>query len=74
MQKPHRFLIERVSSYADEGAAFLRRRRHRGRPFVRVWRDGGAIESVDPESSRGQAMSDAAAILLSDQRRGSRSS
>jgi hypothetical protein len=70
MQKPHRFLIERVSSYADEGAAFLRRRRHRGRSFVRVWREGGAIESVDPESPRGRAMFDSAGALLAQGCRG----
>jgi hypothetical protein len=69
MQKPHRFLIERVTSYADEGAAFLRRRRHRGRPFIRVWREGGAIESVDPEGGRGRATFAAAAVLLEHERR-----
>ena len=40
MQKPYRFLLDRVASYAEEGSAFLRRRRIRSQPFVRVWRRG----------------------------------
>lgn len=63
MEKPHRFLIDRVSSYADEGGAFLRRRRLRSRPFVRIWRPGGTIETRDP-AAEGAAVAAAAARLL----------
>ena len=34
--KPHRILLERVSVYADEAAAFMRRRRIARRPFARL--------------------------------------
>ncbi len=53
MQKPYRFLIDRVSSYAEEGGAYLRRRRIRGRPFARVWRSGEAVEAVALDSEAG---------------------
>ena len=64
MQKPHRFLLDRVTSYADEGPAFLRRRRMRERPFARVWRPGGAIEARDAGSSEGRDLFSAASELL----------
>ena len=54
MQKPHRFLLNRVASYAEEGSAFLRRRKIRSQPFVRVWREGGATEAFDVDTERGR--------------------
>lgn len=64
MQKPHRFLLDRVATYAEEGSAYLRRRKIRSQPFVRVWREGGATEAVDVDSERGQdAFSSAAALI-----------
>ncbi len=62
--KPHRFLIDRVSSYADEAGAYLRRRRMRIRPFARIWLGGGAIESIDIESPAGERILAAAEALL----------
>lgn len=53
MQKPYRFLIDRVSTYAEEGGAYLRRRKIRGRPFARVWRSGEAVEAVPLDSEAG---------------------
>jgi hypothetical protein len=45
MPKPHRVVLDRMSGYADEAAAFMRRRRHERRPFVRVYNgDGSSIE------------------------------
>ncbi len=41
IEKPHRFLLDRVSSYGEEGRAYLRRRRMRSRPFARVRYRGG---------------------------------
>ncbi|HKJ36078.1 MAG TPA: hypothetical protein VKA36_05885 [Solirubrobacterales bacterium] len=73
MQKPHRFLIDRVSSYAEEGAAYVRRRRHRSRSFARVWRDGGAIASFDRDSAAGSGLFEAAEALLADTQQDARS-
>ena len=38
--KPHRVLLDRVSGYADEAGAYLRRRRMTRRPFARVYLRG----------------------------------
>lgn len=64
MQKPYRFLIDRVSGYAEEGGAFLRRRRLRSRPFARVWRSGRAVESIGLETEAGRRLTAAADELL----------
>jgi hypothetical protein len=49
MLKPHRVLAEKISSYADEASAFMRRRRHHRRPYIRIqYGDGNAIE-LHPE-------------------------
>lgn len=66
IEKPHRFLLERVSSYGEEGRAFLRRRRIRSRPFVRVRYEGGEEVALDPSSERGSALAAAAAALIDD--------
>jgi len=39
--KPHRVLLERVSGYADEAAAYMRRRRVSREPFARLYYPGG---------------------------------
>lgn len=39
--KPHRVLLDRVSGYADEAAAYMRRRRASRRPFARLYYPGG---------------------------------
>jgi hypothetical protein len=39
--KPHRVLLDRVSGYADEAAAYMRRRRASRRPFARLYYSGG---------------------------------
>ena len=70
MQKPHRFVLDRVAGYADEAGAFLRRRRHRARPFARVWRPGGSIDDHDAASERGRELFRAAASVLGDRRPG----
>jgi hypothetical protein len=69
MQKPHRLLIDRVSSYADEAGAFLRRRRHRARPFARVWRAGGEIDAPGTESTEARDLFTAGQVLLKPERR-----
>lgn len=63
IEKPHRFLLDRVTSYSEEGRAYLRRRKMRSRPFARVWYRGGeevALESV----SAGERLAAAAAALI----------
>jgi len=61
--KPHR-LLERVSGYADEAAAFLRRRRHLRKPFARVYYSGGRSVSHSRESEEGAALFEAAGRLV----------
>ena len=39
--KPHRVLLDRVSGYADEAAAYMRRRRVSRQPFARLYYRGG---------------------------------
>jgi hypothetical protein len=39
--KPHRVLLDRVSGYADEAAAYMRRRRVSRQPFARLYYAGG---------------------------------
>ncbi len=50
--KPHRVLLDRVSGYADEAAAFMRRRRISRRPFARLYYRGGrsAERAADSET------------------------
>jgi hypothetical protein len=62
--KPHRLLLERVSGYADEAAAYIRRRRHLRKPFARVYYHGGRSSSFSAETEQGNAMFLAAGRLL----------
>ena len=64
MQKPYRFLIGRVTTYAEEGSAYLRRRRIRSLPFVRVWHRGGVAEPIDLDDEAGRRMFAAAELLI----------
>ncbi len=62
--KPHRFLLERVSSYADEAGAYVRRRRMSRRPFARVFYAGGRSASYEPGTEAGRGLFGAAAKLI----------
>jgi len=62
--KPHRAVIDRVSGYADEAAAYLRRRRTTRRPFARVYIAGGHGASHRPETEPGRELFLAAARLI----------
>lgn len=62
--KPHRALIDRVSGYADEAAAYLRRRRTTRRPFARVYTAGGGARSCAAETEEGRALFLAASRVL----------
>lgn len=70
MDKPRRFLIDKVSSYAEEAAAFARRRRLRARQFARIGLAGGEIEAHDPGSETGDALIGAATSLLAQRSEG----
>jgi hypothetical protein len=61
--KPHR-LIDRVSGYADEAAAYLRRRRHMRKPFARVHYRGGRSTGFAADSDEGRALFLAASRLI----------
>ena len=62
--KPHRVLLERVSGYADEAAAYLRRRRHLRKPFARTYYPGGRSASFPTDSEDGRALFLAASRLI----------
>jgi hypothetical protein len=62
--KPHRLLLERVSGYADEAAAYLRRRRHLRKPFARTYYSGGRSLGWSADSEEGRAMFLAASRLI----------
>ena len=62
--KPHRVLLDRVSGYADEAAAYLRRRRHLRQPFARVYYAGGRSQSFSADTDEGGALFEAAARLV----------
>ena len=64
MPKPHRVVLDRVSGYADEAAAFMRRRRHERRPFARVYRRDGSSLEHPADSEAGERLSSAAARLI----------
>lgn len=62
--KPHRLLLERVSGYADEAAAYLRRRRHLRKPFARTYYAGGRSTAFPADAEEGRALFLAASRLI----------
>ncbi len=62
--KPHRLVMDRVSGYADEAAAYLRRRRLTRKPFARVYRAGGRGVVHAPETEAGRDLFLAAAGVI----------
>ncbi len=62
--KPHRLILDRVSGYADEANAYLRRRRIVRKPFARVTVPGGRSIALDADSEQGRALFRAAAQLI----------
>lgn len=61
--KPHRVLLDRVSGYADEAAAYMRRRRIQRKPFARLYYAGGRSGEFPADSSTGAVFVAAAAII-----------
>jgi hypothetical protein len=62
--KPHRTIVSRMSGYAEEAAAYLRRRRLTRKPFARVYYLAGQSHDVDPETEPGRILFLAAANLI----------
>ncbi|MGZ5314887.1 MAG: hypothetical protein ACXW0S_03390 [Solirubrobacterales bacterium] len=62
--KPHRILLDAVSGYADEAAAYMRRRRHMRKPFARVHYAGGRSQAFPADAEAGRLLFDAAAHVL----------
>jgi hypothetical protein len=62
--KPHRVLMGRVSSYAEEAAGFLRRRRMTRRPFARVYYGEGRSAAFASDTEAGRRLFIAAAELI----------
>ncbi|MDQ3572135.1 MAG: hypothetical protein M3383_04675 [Actinomycetota bacterium] len=64
MEKPHRLILDRVSGYADEAAAYLRRRRLTRKPFARVYAQNGRGSSYSPNTRVGRDLFLEAARLI----------
>jgi hypothetical protein len=62
--KPHRLILDRVSGYADEAAAFMRRRRHLRKPFARTYYGDGRSAAWPADSEEGRALFLAASRLI----------
>lgn len=62
--KPHRVLLDRVSGYADEAAAYMRRRRVARRPFARLYYPGGRGSDHAADSVAGGELFVAAGRLI----------
>jgi hypothetical protein len=64
MQKPQRTIIGRVSAYAEEAAAYLRRRRTTRQPFARVHYSGGRSAAYAPDTEAGRRLFLTASSLI----------
>jgi hypothetical protein len=62
--KPHRVLLDRVSGYADEAAAYMRRRRIARKPFARLYYSGGRASDQAGDSTAGAELFVAAGRLI----------
>jgi hypothetical protein len=62
--KPHRILLDRVSGYADEAAAYMRRRRHMRKPFARIYLAGGRASEHSADTEEGKALFKAASHVI----------
>jgi hypothetical protein len=62
--KPHRVLLDRVSGYADEAAAYMRRRRIQRKPFARLYYPGGRATEYPADSTAGAELFVAANAVI----------
>jgi hypothetical protein len=62
--KPHRILLDRVSGYADEAAAYMRRRKVARKPFARLYYANGRAADHGIDGEHGAPLYDAANRLI----------
>ena len=62
--KPHRILLDRVSGYADEAAAYMRRRHVSRQPFARLYYPEGRASDLAGDSLAGAELFVAAGRLI----------
>ena len=62
--KPHRILLDRISGYADEAAAYMRRRRVSRQPFARLYYPEGRASDHAGDSLAGAELFVAAGRLI----------
>jgi hypothetical protein len=62
--KPHRVLLDRVSGYADEAAAYMRRRRIQRKPFARLYYPEGRATELPADSTVGAELFVAAGAVI----------
>jgi hypothetical protein len=64
MPKPHRVLLDRVTGYAEEAGAFMRRRRLTRRPFARLYYASGRSVDHAVDSEAGAELFAAAGRMI----------
>jgi hypothetical protein len=64
MLKPHRVVLDKVGSYTAEASAFMRRRRHHRRSFIRIQYRSGEGVDLSPESDSAREIVKAAETLI----------
>jgi hypothetical protein len=62
--KTNRILLDRVSGYADEAAAYMRRRRISRKPFARLYYPGGRAVELPADSTAGAELFVAAGAVI----------
>jgi hypothetical protein len=62
--KPQRTILNKVSGYAEEAAAYMRRRRITRTPFARVHYHGGRAVAYPSDTDAGRALFRAAANVI----------
>ena len=70
MPKAHRVFLNRVTGYADEASAFLRRRKLTRQPFARVYDEREVGHAFEPDSEHGRRLFAAAEALIAAHRAG----
>ena len=64
MLKPHRVVLDKMSSYTDEAAAFMRRRRHHRREFVRIRFQSGSEVDLPAGTAESERIARTARALI----------
>ena len=64
MPKPHRVLLDRMTGYAEEAGAFMRRRRLTRKPFARLYYPSGRSADHAADSEAGAELFAAAGRLI----------